>query len=832
MGYNKGFPCLKPPVLKRCFISLSTDQKAASILKYAQALIYIAVVLLWFKRCSPVLARIDLSYIVPLIPLLIIILLRLSLRYYPKRPKLSFRWNPDLTIIILLLLLAIFVRLPFYTAYLGILNSDDAMPLLQAKHMATGELPAIYYYGQTRVGSLPFHVYALLFRLFGYSVFLGITAYFLPFLGFITLQYLIFRSLFSSRTLAFILALFYCLPIRHLLSLSFYIGSNMTYAFFLGSLAMYLSLLVYRKNRFPRISVIGFTLGLALWTYPCSIVFALCATLFILSRVRFHLRYYFNLILYFLVGFFPAILFEFISPDKTFTFVFSRTEFHWFPWEKMSEIIKKVTVLVSGEQNSLNLVYLALIISGIVGSILASIKRRRFLPENIFAIFFLAYVFVYAYSFFPVDDSKLRYLYGLYFAIPFLLVCGVNMLRKKVKYILMLCLFLFMVIFSNARDVHESYFLTKGAHKHLKNIVRAMIDTGERYWLGTFWDVHLLTALSGEKIVGWRYPLYGNLRYMPFSYMLSYYNQGENNNYVFFKQSGSFSVTFKEILPLVDDNLENVFKQSGHLIEILDKLKINANQQTIGDCRLVYGSQSSLLPVIMKADIPERIPEISFKETSSQRGWLVLRFIQKDRSDPKGFKLNVEIKDFFSGRKSLSLTNGETRMRIPSPDRAPFELVYFLEYQGAKLPTTVRRVSLSPSTESPSGRNRRFVYLTGSTPGEEEGERYLEREATIEINDELEAGSKIRLQLFTSFGLHEFYCYGEYHQEVKIFLNDLPTTEEQLVDGENTLEIVLPNSLPKLDRAILALKFKYHHPYPHRLWKKTAAVLKRIEILN
>ena len=815
---------------------LSSNTKVTVLLKSFQILFYIAFVILWFKDNSPILKKTSISYFVPLIPFIILTLVRLTIWLLRKRPNLHFHWNRDYTIIIILLLLATAVRIPFYINHFGILNSDDSMPLLQGKHIASGELPAIYYYGQTRIGSLPFHIYGLLFKLFGYSVILGIIAYFLPFLGFIILQYLFFKAIFSDRTLAFILALFYCLPFRHLLSLSFYIGSNMTYALFLGGLALYLSLLVYQKDKLTYIPVIGICLGLAFWTHPSSIIFGLCSFLFILLRVTFHLRPYFNLIIYFFIGYFPGILFEFFSPQKTFTFLFSGTSFQVFPFKKMLEILKKLTVLVSGEQNFLNFIYLGIIISGILGLIFISLKKQRFLPENIFGIYFLGFLFIYSFSHFPIDNTKLRYLYNFYFTLPFLMICVLNLIRKKMKYVLMLCLFLIMIIFSNIRDVQESYFLARGSHNHLKNIVQEMVKTGEKYWLGTFWDVHLLTALSGEKIIGCCYSHYGQIRYIPFSYMLSYFNHGENNNYVFFKQSGSFSITFKEILPLLEDNLERIYNHSEHLLEILEKLKINAKIKKIGNCCLIYRSSSSILPVIMKAEIPEKIPDLSLEKIKIAEGWLLLSFRKKDDSDPKGFKIIVEIEDFCSEQKSIPQKDDEIRIRVPLPNRPIFKLKYALEYMGAKLPTTttVRKISLFPKNEIyfPFKRKRHFVYLNGSIPGRNKEERYLKKEAVIEINRNLKAGSKICLLLIASLVFPEFLQYGNYCQEVKIYLNDHYVMETKLYDGENLIEIVVPDILTKQDRVIMDLKFKYHFPCPYCPRKKTSAILKNIDILD
>jgi hypothetical protein len=811
-------------------------ERLISLLKFFQLCLYTAFIFLWFKDHFPVLEKLRISYLVPLIPLLIVTLMRITSWIIRKKPKLSLRWSRDLTIIVLLILLAVSIRVPFLMHDSGILNSDDAIPLLQGKHMAEGESPAVYYYGQTRIGSLPFHLYALLFKLFGYSVFLGIMAYFFPFLGFIIIQYFFFKDIFSSQILAFILALFYCLPFRHLLAMSFYLGSNITFAFLLGSSAMYLSFLVYRDNKLTYIPAAGFLLGLAFWSYPLSIIFAICSGFFILLQAKHHLKHYGVLFLYFCVGLFPAIMFEFLSPDKTFNFIFTDGGLQGFSLEKMMTILKKMTVLISGEQNILNYFYLAIILSGIALEIFFWLKKRNFSAENIFIIYFLGFFLIYSFSHFPVDNTKLRYLYAFYFALPFLTISSLRWIRNKVKYMLMLCLFLFMILFSNIRDVHESYMFTKTAHNHLNQIIQTMLETGEKYWLGTFWDVHLLTALSGERITGWHYAQHGEKRYVPFAYMLSYFNQGENNNFVFFKQPGSFSVTFKEMLPLLEKNLDYAYRQYEHLLKIIDSLKINAEKRKIGNCWLIYRSESSLLPVIMRADVPKKIPDLSLAKTEIRDGWLFLHFIHRNDCDTSGFRITAEIEDFCSIDKSISQKTDEIIVRVPLPDRSGFELTCFLEYFGAKLGTTQkdREISLSQYKETffPPKRNPPFVYLSGSIPGRQAGEKYLEKHAKIEINRKLKPGSKIRLQLAASLIYPEYLHYGDYTQGVTISLNGYPLTKNELYQGENLIEIVIPEMVTELDRSILELKFKYHIPLPHYPHKKTSAILTKIELIS
>lgn len=529
-------------------------------------------------------------------------------------------------------------------------------------------------------------------------------------------------------------------------------------------------------------------------------------------------------------------MFDCFSPHKTFNFIFSGETLHGFSIEKMMTILKKMTFLISGEQNILNYFYLAVILFGIALGIFFWFKKRTFSAEYIFIIYFLGFFLIYSFSHFPVDDTKLRYLYAFYFALPFLTISSLKRLRNKMKYALMLCLFLFMIVFSNIRDIHESYRLTKTAHKHLNQIIHTMLETGEKYWLGTFWDVHLLTALSGEKIIGWHYTQQGEKRYIPFAYMMSYFNQGENNNFVFFKQPGSFSVTFKEILPLLEKNLDYAYRQYEHLLKIIDSLKINAEKRKIGNCWIIYKSESSLLPVIMRADVPEKIPDLSLAKTEIRDGWLFLHFIQRNVFDTSGFRITAEIEDFCSINKSISQKTDKIIVRVPLPDRSDFELTYFLEYFGAQLLTTQksRKILLSQYEDMslPPRRNPPFVYLSGSIPGRQAGEKYLEKHAKIEINRNLKAGSKIRLHLVSSLIYPEHLHYGNYIQAVKINLNGFPLTEKKLCEGENLIELNIPETVTELDRAVLELNFTYHIPLPHYPHKKTSAVLEKIEIIS
>jgi len=84
-------------------------------------------------------------------------------------------------IFIILFFLLFFFRLTYLLYPYGLINSNDVITLLMAKHISEGKSHPICFYGQLYIGSLGSHIIALFFTLFGYSVFLAkiITLFFI-----------------------------------------------------------------------------------------------------------------------------------------------------------------------------------------------------------------------------------------------------------------------------------------------------------------------------------------------------------------------------------------------------------------------------------------------------------------------------------------------------------------------------------------------------------------------------------------------------------------------------------------------------------------------------
>lgn len=804
--------------------------KLSNVLKYLQIIFYLAFLFLWFKDNFPLFKSVNISYLIPLIPLIIITIIRILFRFRQKKIKLRIRFGKVFLALVALILIATAVRIPFLIYNFGLVDSDDVIPILVGKHISEGKLPPVYHYGQQYLGTFPYHIYALMFKIFGYSILIVLLVSFIFYLAFITTQFILFKEVFSSSNLASILCLFYCLPIGHLLAVSFHVGTSFSLVLFLSSLTVYLSFLIYKKNREDLIPIIGFCMGFLFWIHPETIVFALSSFIIVALKFRFKLKKYIPLLIYSLIGGFPFILSEIGRKFASLEYIFSERKILSIPLDKIKTMMDNMIFLVSTEKNFLNFIYIFLIFLGILGIIYLSFMKKKFLPENIFVIFVIVFIGVYILSRYSnVRLAHARYLYPVYFVLPVFLVSAFNLLKRKIKYIPMISLFLIILIFNNINDTSRSYSLVKRAHTNLKKIIHAMEVTGQKYWVGDFWQVFLITGLSGEKIVCWSY-----LHEKYFPYKLWYFNQGNNNNYVFFKESGSYAVKFKKMFQHIAGNLDRYFDQSVEFIKLLDRLGIEAKKMKIGDnCLLVYDISSTVMPEVFGAPVPEKIPELTLSKIECSEGFLFISIKNKQISEKFPFRLHFEIPNYSSVLRGLPLDREKVKLRIPFPPKKSFKIRYYLDCKGLTIPSTLREIIYSPSDQDLSARQKGIMYLTGFSPVWKifgKRRRICEKEVNFEINKLLNKNSKVRLYLFSPFSFSDPFWYGNFFQEIRIEINGDYLKERRLDEGENIIEFDLKDAKLHKVRNFIKLKFKYHLPFEFNPLWKTSALLEKIEI--
>lgn len=100
----------------------------------------------------------------------------------------------------------------------------------------------------------------------------------------------------------------------------------------------------------------------------------------------------------------------------------------------------------------------------------------------------------------------------------------------------------------------------------------------------------------------------------------------------------------------------------------------------------------------------------------------------------------------------------------------------------------------------------------------------------IEINGPLGDITNVRLYLYSPFEFSDFVWYGDYSQEVEVFLNNTPIQKRPLKDGYNTITIPLKDQLINDDTNIISIHFKYHLFFNFAPFHRVATLLEKVEL--
>jgi hypothetical protein len=791
------------------------------LLTGAQIAFYLVFCGLWFKINFPFLQGISIPAVLPLGLFFAATVLRLLIS--PAKKRSGFRFGPSRAWIVpaLLLLVAVAVRLPYLHYYKGTFNSDDVFVSLMAQHIAEGKPVPIYHYGQEYLGTPAYHVYAMAFKLFGFSNLAVAVLHVAFFLGFILFQYLIFYELAGSRKQAGAAALFYALPIGELLGASFFYGGNAAPYLCLGSLCLYLSLRVFNgKSGENRIPLIGFLMGFVFWLHPISYIFIGGGFLFLFLRYRWRIVRYLRLAAYFMVGFFPVILNEIGHRFGTANFLVSGEKPDWKFADKVPLAIRQLTRLFAPKDNLLTWACLILILLGMVLTARAAWKRKKFLPETVFVIWPLVFLVVYFFSKFSIPQlSGTRYLWPLYAVFPFLLFVPFRALFPRRAAPLMVGWLLLLVIFFNAGAARSDYRAVKQSHEDLTLISSALKETGKKYWAGEFWEVILLSGLNEENVVGWSYD---HEDYFP--YKLRYFNDGVNNNFLFFKAiEGAHILKLKDFGEVFSSHLSRTFDQGEHLIELLGRLEIPARVRRVADCWLIYDVAADVYPEALNSPIPSAIPDVRLIRIEESGDSLSLTFRAATLPEGPGFRLGVEIPAYSSRTRNLDPQESEFLVRIPAPPEGAFKIRYFLDYAGLRIPPTVRESGYGPVRRGGEETTGRIVGLSGFGPQVRVTGRMMElcgKKTTFRVDPISGPDRRLVFEIYSPFDFSAPYWYGRYAQEIEIQVNGLPLRSVSLRPGLNRIEIRPDPELFRSGSNRLSFFAKYHLPFEFApLWK-------------
>lgn len=183
----------------------------------------------------------------------------------------------------LIVLAALALRLDFLLASRFIIDSDEAIVGLMAKHIVEGKPWPIFFYGQSYMGSFEAFIAALIFRYFGISSAglkaapLIVSLLLVPVIYYLTKE-------FGSRRAAWNAALLMALPPSALVVWSSMARGGFIEVVLCGALAILFTLKFLKKERASKvlIAVVYFFLGFGWWTNNQVIYFAVPITFYIL----------------------------------------------------------------------------------------------------------------------------------------------------------------------------------------------------------------------------------------------------------------------------------------------------------------------------------------------------------------------------------------------------------------------------------------------------------------------------------------------------------------------------------------------------------------------
>jgi len=766
-------------------------------------LLYLCLVFLWFKDNFHQVRGFKISVLFPFIPLSFLLLIKISFYLSQTIRQHRLAVSKGCWILILILIFAFSIRLPLLIDSKGMIDSDDAVMALMGKHIADGKVPPVSYYGQHRLGSLLSHFLALSIVLFGYSVSLLRFCSLVFFLGFICIQFLLLRRIFSHQVAA-IGCLTLSLPIGHLIKISLDLAAGFSIVLFLGSLIIYLAYLIYYHGRDELTLALSFIMGLAFWSHQMSISFIATAVLFLFFKHRFHIHKYLPMVFFFVVGSFPFMLYEIFTKFATSSILFSGEKFS-MSYEKINWFIKTIGHMLSSRYGLSNVLLFLLILFGIAIPIYSSLKNRKFLSSNVYTLFSIVFLLIYfssAYS----NSLRIRYLFPLYFSLPLLLFLPFFYLQKKApRYALSFFLIFFMLVPHNTHIYRQKCRIAHEESSHLEEVINFLKKTKQKFWLSNYWNAYVLTALSKEDVY---VVSSSHKRYLP--YQLMYHQKREKTNYI-------FRVSKRE----------NVW-QANILRRLLKKFGIKHRVKKIHDFLMIYNINDWIPPFALSNALPDKFPEIHpVKIQKSVTHWTVIFQVH---SPPKisGFQAYMSVPKSFTVSASLEQGKKTVKIEFPIPEKKMRDIYYYIGFAGILIKDSRRPLNYEMLSSEETTSKKPLLFLSGiSSPVD-----FMDRTANlcsssvqIQINEHL---GPLSLCLYSPFDFKSPLWYGNYEQIFFAYLNGKYLGTFRLKDKENRIILPLKNMLSAKDRNILSLRFKYFLPVmmmPVGPWDTSAFLL-------
>lgn len=785
-------------------IAHSLRRSAVPVLNFFILFFYAGLVFLWFKDSIGPFKDLEISIILPLIGLLVSGGIRLFWAAKNHRLKLNLRPNKVHITMFLLILLAILIRLPFLVHADGLSHSDDAIPALMGKHISEGNLPPVYFYGQLYLGSLSAHFYGLMFTLFGYSFLLTKISALIFFLTFLILQFSLLQQIFSYR-FALLTTLFYCLPIGLLVMISMDCSRADPLVLLLGFSLIYLAHRIYFQSRENLLPLFGFLAGIAFWTHQILICYMLTALVLVVLKLQVRWKKYLVLGVYFLVGVLPVLMMEFHWKFPLVKYLLSGDSGS-VGGDKLKRAADLTLALVSRENFPLRYILLGFLIAGFFSLLKQAYNKGKLKPPVIYCLFPVIFYAVYLLSGFS-NQHLIRYLFPLYFCLPVLFLSAFSLIRSGFKYVLMLAFILLLFFSFNFTPVRKELSSVKDLAIFRRQVTAALAATGKSHWRSGFWSAYLFSALAAEKT---KLDSYTVKRYFP--YHLEYYNQEPTENLLFVKDPHNR-----------DDKLQERF------CRLLRSLGIDFKLNSFKKFWLVFDIESPVYASALLAPVPEKFPAVEIVHSFFAQGFLHLTFRNSGaKSAFTPYRIHFEIPGYSAFTRDFPLKSDSISARLPFPDQEKFKLRFHLDYRGLVIPHSRQEIEYAVSPAERAQKRNRILFLSGIGPKIDRAGKQMricEKNVSLELNLPPGKNRRIILHLYSPFEFYDLNWYGDYRQEVSIYLETGLLIKNELKDGFN----VMAMDLEKPGKNILTLKFKYAIPFRSIPYWKTAALLEKIE---
>lgn len=780
--------------------------------KILQAFLYLCFLTLWFKDNFHPLRKLALSPLIPFVPLMILLVPRVIFFLKTVSARTAAASIKKAWILLLILALAVAVRLPFFLHPAGLMDSDDAVMGLMGKHISEGKAHPVYMYGQSYIGSLASHFYALFFRIFGYSPALLRISAFLFFLGFLAVQFFLLRSVFSE-SFARLTTLFLSLPMGSLIKISLDNSGGFSLVLLLGSAVIGLAYVVVTKGRDRWLGPLGFLMGVSFWTHQMTLPFLLTAGAFLIIRYRLRIRKYLEMALWFVVGAFPFILYgacagfggvgQFFSGEKM---VLSADRFRWF--------LRETGTLIASRPGFRAVLLFLLFLFGLAFLFWEALKKRRLSSRHIYTLFLTIFLFIYFFSAYS-GAFRTRYLYPLYFALPVLVLAPLHLIKARLARAGAFTLLALFLLVPDGWNLYVAEVKTSVRREaQLNTLSDFMIRTGQRYWLADYWSAYLLTALTGERLIVC--PL-NNKRYRP--YELEHDNTPHSTNYLF----------------SLDTNDEEFY--AGTLRETLGRLGMAFKGRRLFEYVLTYDISPSVPPHVLIRPFPERPPAAApLKIVRAPHHWS-LECQVRPPPEMTGFSACLNIPGSFSVSGFMFPGRETVVMDFPVPPQNRSGATLFTDFVGIPLENSTQELDLD---RIPFLRAHAFpdvAPVSGlSSPLEAFGRngRLCSREAAFLLPVGPDAPSGIRLRLYSPFSFRAVSWHGLYEQTVEIFEDGAPLGTYRLEDGENDIFVPLKASSVAKTTMSLKLVFRYQMAFDYDSlgFKKISALMTAVDVVR